>query len=582
MLKKKIHETHYITNSTLSNTSLNSVFKSKEEKNKKLKRALLDRTQIHSSQNSNNIDKYKNLSVIVKQRSTNIINYKKEANNINKIQSFNTLNSNKIGRNRLIRLSNSTERLEPLKCICCTCCCCCCPFFTPIKFYRSKSKTRRRKNSFNHQRNSTLINIKKYLTNSAIKNVISRKNRKIDVNMNLSGLLKKFKMQQTQKIPPNKKLEIKNKKIEEKINKIKEESNKSKEENNKVKEENNKINVLKNINKVENDRLKNKKNELKNKNKEENKKYNDETKNKINELKNKNKEENKKDTDETKNKSNELKNKNKQENNKKNNNGIKNKNNELKNKNKEENLNKKEQKINKNEQKNIIKFEKLKKLKKKVKYDLTKINSEQSKLERINNILYGIPYMNEKKECELCHKLVASHTYKFHFYSHPSKILNWLFLGTFKNANNFDEINTFGIKHILNCAVEIIPKNIPNNIKYCHINMLDDQNIDITLYFKKAFGFIEQARKKGEKILIHCKLGISRSPALLIGYFIKYRGFTTDSALEFIRSKRSQVHPNIGFIEQLYSYEKSLKQNQKSENNGSISNSTTMEYSISK
>ena len=566
MLKKKTHETHYITNSTLSNTSLNSVFKSKEEKNKKLKRALLDRTQIHSSQNSNNIDKYKNLSVIVKQRSTNIINYKKEANNINKIQSFNTLNSNKIGRNRLIRLSNSTERLEPLKCICCTCCCCCCPFFTPIKFYRSKSKTRRRKNSFNHQRNSTLINIKKYLTNSAIKNVISRKNRKIDVNMNLSGLLKKFKMQQTQKIPPNKKLEIKNKKIEEKINKIKEEKNKSKEENNKVKIENNKINVLKNINKVENnknngDRLKNKKNDLKNKNKEENtKKYNDETKNKSNELKIKNKEEN----------------------NKKNNNGIKNKNNELKNKNKEENLNKKEQKINKNEQKNIIKFEKLKKLKKKVKYDLTKINSEQSKLERINNILYGIPYMNEKKECELCHKLVASHTYKFHFYSHPSKILNWLFLGTFKNANNFDEINTFGIKHILNCAVEIIPKNIPNNIKYCHINMLDDQNIDITLYFKKAFGFIEQARKKGEKILIHCKLGISRSPALLIGYFIKYRGFTTDSALEFIRSKRSQVHPNIGFIEQLYSYEKSLKQNQKSENNGSISNSTTLEYSISK
>ena len=535
MLKKKINEAHYTTNSTLSNTSLNTVFKSKEEKNKKLKQALLDRTQIHSSQNSNNIEKYKNLSVIVKQRSTNIINYKKDPNNINKIQSFNTLNSNKIGRNRLIRLSNSTERLEPLKCICCTCCCCCCPFFTPIKFYRSKSKTRRRKNSFNHQRNSTLINIKKYLTNSTIKNVINRNNRKIDANMNLSSLLKKFKMQQTQKNPSKNNLVIKNKKIEEKINKIKEEKNK-------IKEGNNKTNELKNINKEEN-----------------NKKSNDRIKNKINELKNINK-----------------------ENNKKSNDRINNKINELKNLNKEEKSIKNEQKINKYEPKNIIKFEKLKKLKKKVKYDLTKINDEESKQERINNILYGIPYMNEKKECELCHKLVASHTYKFHFYSHPSKILNWLFLGTFKNANNLDEINSFGIKHILNCAIEIIPKNIPNNIKYCHVNMLDDQNIDITLYFKKAFGFIEQARKKGEKILIHCKLGISRSPALLIGYFIKYRRFTTDSALEFIKSKRSQVHPNIGFIEQLYSYEKSLKQNQKNENNGSISNSTTMEYSISK
>ena len=579
MLKKKINEAHYTTNSTLSNTSLNTVFKSKEEKNKKLKQALLDRTQIHSSQNSNNVEKYKNLSVIVKQRSTNIINYKKDPNNINKIQSFNTVNSNKIGRNKLIRLSNSTERLEPLKCICCTCCCCCCPFFTPIKFYRSKSRTRRRKNSFNHQRNSTLINIKKYLTNSTIKNVINRKNRKIDANMNLSSLLKKFKMQQTQKNPSKNNLVIKNKKIEEKINKIKEEKNK-------IKEGNNKTNELKNINKEENnkksnDGIKNKINELKNINKENNKKSNDRIKNKINELKNINKEENKKNNDRINNKINELKNINK-ENNKKSNDRINNKINELKNLNKEEKSIKNEQKINKYEPKNIIKFEKLKKLKKKVKYDLTKINDEESKQERINNILYGIPYMNEKKECELCHKLVASHTYKFHFYSHPSKILNWLFLGTFKNANNLDEINSFGIKHILNCAIEIIPKNIPNNIKYCHVNMLDDQNIDITLYFKKAFGFIEQARKKGEKILIHCKLGISRSPALLIGYFIKYRRFTTDSALEFIKSKRSQVHPNIGFIEQLYSYEKSLKQNQKNENNGSISNSTTMEYSISK
>ena len=200
----------------------------------------------------------------------------------------------------------------------------------------------------------------------------------------------------------------------------------------------------------------------------------------------------------------------------------------------------------------------------------------------MKNLLYGIPYMKEKKECELCHKLVESHIYKFHFCSHPTKILNWMFLGTFKNGNNLEELNNFDIKHILNCAIEIIPKNIPNNIKYCHVNMFDDPKADITLYFDKAFGFIEQARKKGEKILIHCKLGISRSPALLIGYFIKYRGFTTDTALTFLKSKRSQVHPNPGFIEQLYLYEQNIKQNKKGENNGSNSYSTTTENTIYK
>lgn len=223
------------------------------------------------------------------------------------------------------------------------------------------------------------------------------------------------------------------------------------------------------------------------------------------------------------------------------------------------------------------KTQKIKMIGKKIKYDLNTINDIESKKERLRNLLYGVSYMTSKKKCELCHKLVDNHTYKFHYFSHPSQILSWMYLGSFKNANNLEEIKTFGFKYILNCALEVKIKNIPKYIKYCHIYLTDSDTMDITKYFDQAFNFIESARKKGEKILIHCKLGISRSTAIIIGYLIKYMGYSTSSALEFLKSKRSSVHPNPGFISQLNLFEQKIKKTQRKSN---LSNSTA-DFSIS-
>ena len=75
-------------------------------------------------------------------------------------------------------------------------------------------------------------------------------------------------------------------------------------------------------------------------------------------------------------------------------------------------------------------------------------------------------------------------------------------------------------------------------------------------FLERATSFINQAHKSGGIILVHCQMGISRSTSCVIAYMIKYMGFTTMSALEFIRKKRPQVMPNIGFLQQLTNYEK--------------------------
>ena len=143
-----------------------------------------------------------------------------------------------------------------------------------------------------------------------------------------------------------------------------------------------------------------------------------------------------------------------------------------------------------------------------------------------------------------------------HYSFHPSQIFPWLYLGDYMNANNNEELKLLKIKYLLNCALEIKISNIPLGIKYLKLDLIDSPEMNIVQYFEKAFAFIESARKNSDNILIHCKLGRSRSVSILIAYMIRYYDFNVKKALEFIQAKRKQIKPNDGFIKQLYSYER--------------------------
>jgi len=166
--------------------------------------------------------------------------------------------------------------------------------------------------------------------------------------------------------------------------------------------------------------------------------------------------------------------------------------------------------------------------------------------------------------CPLCHKEIENYRYRMHYRSHPSKIFNFLFLGSYKNACDKKEIKLLGINYVLNCAVECL-ESFPSEVKYCHLKINDLPMFRILPYLDKAADFINQAEINNGKILVHCQLGISRSTSCVIAYMIKYKGYNLSSALEFIRKKRPQVMPNYGFLEQLTIYEKNNIDNQKEE-----------------
>ena len=166
-----------------------------------------------------------------------------------------------------------------------------------------------------------------------------------------------------------------------------------------------------------------------------------------------------------------------------------------------------------------------------------------------------------KKECELCHIFVAAYLYRTHHMNHPSQILKFLYLGNFKHSSDNKELKKLKINYILNCAIECHNYNLPKNIKELHLKVKDLETFDILYYFDTANEFINKCKLMGGICLVHCKLGVSRSTTFVIAYLMKYANLTTDEAFAFVKSKRSSIKPNDGFMRQLYMYEKMLKEN---------------------
>lgn len=61
-------------------------------------------------------------------------------------------------------------------------------------------------------------------------------------------------------------------------------------------------------------------------------------------------------------------------------------------------------------------------------------------------------------------------------------------------------------------------------------------------------------RKNGQAVLVHCKMGVSRSASTVIAYAMKQQRWPLDVALAFVRDRRSIIKPNEGFMKQLQTY----------------------------
>lgn len=130
-----------------------------------------------------------------------------------------------------------------------------------------------------------------------------------------------------------------------------------------------------------------------------------------------------------------------------------------------------------------------------------------------------------------------------------SEILPNLYLGDVKDAYNYNFLRSKRIVYIIN--VSDFPNRFGNHFKYIRLPLNDHPNENISQYFTTISKIIVNALNNKQPVLVHCSMGMSRSPTLVIAFLIQHVNMTLDQAFSHVKQRRPIIDPNPGFIEQL-------------------------------
>ena len=137
------------------------------------------------------------------------------------------------------------------------------------------------------------------------------------------------------------------------------------------------------------------------------------------------------------------------------------------------------------------------------------------------------------------------------------QITEKLFLGNEDTARDKAILKKLNISNILICAEGCEPF-FKDEYKYKILYIDDAIDENILSWLQEAFEFIDSSEKN---IYIHCVMGISRSPSIVIAYLMYKNKMSYEEAYDFVKNKRNVINPNSGFQEQLKKFEKILKEN---------------------
>ena len=141
-----------------------------------------------------------------------------------------------------------------------------------------------------------------------------------------------------------------------------------------------------------------------------------------------------------------------------------------------------------------------------------------------------------------------------------SEIRDGLFLGSWRDAADSALLKQHGITHVLNVAKEV-PSSITeleaiesSDFTHKTIPLMDCHSEDIAKHFSDAYQFISEARAASLRVLVHCRRGISRSPAIVVSYLMQEEGMRFDEAFHVVKQRRACVSLNLAFRELLEEY----------------------------
>lgn len=142
-----------------------------------------------------------------------------------------------------------------------------------------------------------------------------------------------------------------------------------------------------------------------------------------------------------------------------------------------------------------------------------------------------------------------------------TQVLPYLYLGNARDAQDIALLQTLGIRKVLNVTSRAVMYHTTSNIICKTLPALDDGHQNLRQYFHEAIEFIDCCRTNGDRVLVHCQAGISRSATIVIAYIMHINRQPMIEAYKTVKNLRSIISPNLNFMGQLVEWEQSLRNN---------------------
>jgi hypothetical protein len=131
----------------------------------------------------------------------------------------------------------------------------------------------------------------------------------------------------------------------------------------------------------------------------------------------------------------------------------------------------------------------------------------------------------------------------------PAEVIDGLWFGNFYHGDKHE--HAFDVVYSLGFPISEETLYETEGEKFFFFDIGDTLDEDITGALQEITEKIHDALKSGRRVYVHCHLGQSRSTTVVIAYLIRYHDMTPKAALNLLRLKREQAHPNNSFRKQL-------------------------------
>jgi len=124
-----------------------------------------------------------------------------------------------------------------------------------------------------------------------------------------------------------------------------------------------------------------------------------------------------------------------------------------------------------------------------------------------------------------------------------------LYLGSYQAAKFRKGLKEAGISHILTILSD--STRYPKDFTYKQISITDHKLACLGKHFYECCKWIDICVKRGDRVLVHCFAGASRSASIIVAYLMWKENLSLNEAVKQVQAIRSVVQPNSGFLKQL-------------------------------